>query len=90
MNVKKTTGFKMALVSMSVVHLLSGCAPGAKSAHDHDKLVPERTQRESERNMTEQQVMMQDLNSTPSERAGAAHDLQRDSRHDRQNDNQDE
>lgn len=64
-----------------------GCAKHeAKTAHDHETMVPERTQREAERNMAGQQIMMQDLNSTPSERAGAAHDLERDRRHDRQND----
>jgi len=75
---------------MGVISVLPSCAPPSKSAHDHDTLVPERTQRESERNMTEQQVMMQDLNSTPSERAGAAQELERDRRHDRQNDAQEE
>jgi len=89
MDSKVTKGFLMALVFWGIT-VLPSCAPRSKSAHDHDTLVPERTQRESERNMTEQQVMMQDLNSTPSERAAAQHDLQRDRRHDRQNDSQDE
>ena len=90
MAIKMRKGFFGVLVLMNIVVFLASCAPRPKSAHDHETLVPERTQRESERNMTQQQLMMQDLNNTPSERAGAAHDLERDRRHDRQNDSQDE
>lgn len=51
-----------------------GSSPKAKSAPDDDTLVPQRTQREAERSYGQQQMMMNDLNQTPSESAGSRHD----------------
>jgi hypothetical protein len=66
---------------------LSACG-GQKRAHaphGGDTTVPQATQRESEKQMGEQQMMMQDLNMTPSERAASQHERKMDRRNDRRN-----
>ena len=64
--------------SCGVVALFAGVAcsspPSPKSAPKEDTLVPQSNQREAEQMYGEQQMMMNDLNQTPSERAGARHD----------------
>lgn len=53
---------------------LAGCSKSRpKDAHDREKLVPESTQEEAERTMGQQQLMMEELNMTPAERAAAQH-----------------
>jgi predicted small lipoprotein YifL len=68
--------FLSAHVILVTVVSLAGCGghkSQAHSPHHHDTLVPQETQKEAERNMGEQQMMMNDLNMTPSERAGQTH-----------------
>ena len=63
----------MLLVLLTAGVSCGGQKSTAKDPHDHDTLVPQETQKEAERNMGQQQMMMNDLNMTPSERAGQQH-----------------
>ncbi len=84
------TRLTLAILSVALAAaLLTGCGQNrSKSAHDRDTLVPQAQQREAERNMGEQQMMMEELNMTPAERAAAQHQRTMDRRHDRQNEDE--
>jgi septal ring-binding cell division protein DamX len=60
-----------ALLSIGVV----SCGGSQKKPKDGDgKLVPEENQKKSRERLGRQQMMMDDLNMTPAERAAARHD----------------
>lgn len=79
-------GAKLILVLLTAGVSCGGQTSKAKDPHHHDTLVPQETQREAERNMGQQQMMMNDLNMTPSERAGQQHQRSMDGRQENDDD----